>query len=93
MENILDGEVAIKIVGIVAGILTSVSMFPQIIKIIREKEAKDISVNMVIILIIGIACWIFYGVLRKDLPIIFTNSFSLLVNVMLLVLFAKYKHR
>ncbi len=83
----------IQNVGIAAGILTSASMIPQLIKIFKEKEAKDISVMTVIILITGIGCWIFYGVLKNDMPIIITNTFSFLVNVILLILSAKYKQK
>lgn len=32
-----------NILGIVAGVLTSVSMIPQLIKVIREKNVEDIS--------------------------------------------------
>ena len=42
-------------IGIAAGVLTSVSMLPQLIKIIKEKKAGDVSVVMLLVLIGG-AC-------------------------------------
>lgn len=79
------------IVGIVAGILTSVAMLPQVIKAIRTGETKDISLFMVILLTTGLGIWVYYGILRDDKPIIYTNSFSLLVNLTLLILRIKHK--
>ena len=78
-------------VGILAGVFTSVSMLPQLIKTFKKKKSEEISVLMIVILIIGIAAWIYYGILRKDYPILFTNAFSILVNIALLVLHFKYK--
>lgn len=81
----------ILIVGIVASISTAVSMLPQLIKIIKEKKADDISLPMVITLLTGLALWIAYGIMRKDLVISIANSFSLVVNLTLLALSIKYK--
>ena len=80
-------------VGIAAGILTGVSLLPQLIKIIKEKKANSISFVMLAILLAGLCVWIVYGVLKKDYPIIVTNSFSLLTNIIIVVLTAKYKDR
>ena len=80
-------------VGIVAGILTAVSMVPQVVKTIREKKADHVSAGMLIILISGVGTWVVYGIIKNDLPIIFTNSFSVLVNVTMLFLRWKYKSK
>jgi MtN3 and saliva related transmembrane protein len=80
-------------VGIVAGILTSVSLLPQLIKIIREKKAEDISYFMLIILLCGLSCWVWYGILRDDLPIMITNSFSLLINSLVIIFTIRYKKK
>ncbi len=81
----------IQVLGLTAGIFTSVAMVPQVVKTIKEKKAEDVSLKMLIALITGIALWVVYGFLRKDLPIIITNIFSMLVNVVMIVLRIKYK--
>lgn len=81
------------LIGILAGVITSVSMLPQVIKTIKTKESKDISVFMIILLISGLGLWVYYGFLRKDYPIIFTNSFSCLVDITLLCLHLKYRKK
>jgi MtN3 and saliva related transmembrane protein len=80
----------IKLIGIGSGILTAASMLPQVIKTFKEKKAEDISVVMIFILMGGIAGWTYYGILREDEPIIYTNAFSLLVNSVLLFLRFRY---
>ena len=78
-------------VGIGAGILTSVSLLPQLFKIIKAKKADDISYFMFCTLIIGLSGWIYYGLLKDDYPIILTNSFSVLVNLLIIIFTIKYK--
>ncbi len=77
-------------VGILAGVLTSTAMIPQLIKTIKEKNAENISPFMVIILILGTGTWSYYGVLKDDLPIIITNGFSCLVNSVMLFFKVKF---
>ena len=69
-----------QVIGIVAGICTGISLLPQLIKIVKEKKADDISYFMLFILLAGLAGWVWYGILKNDYPIIITNSFSFLVN-------------
>lgn len=80
-----------QIVGLVAGILTASSLLPQLIKTLRVKKAEDVSIGMLFILMLGLITWIIYGILRDDLPIIATNSFSLALNITMIFLRLKYK--
>lgn len=80
----------IQIVGMTAGVLTAVSMLPQLIKIIKEKHAEDVSLIMLIVLVSGLSLWVVYGVMREDIPLIATNSFSILVNITTIILRLKY---
>lgn len=80
-------------VGLVAGILTAISLLPQLIKVIREKKVDDISIVYLCVLLAGLSLWVWYGILREDLPIIITNSFSVLVNLSLMVLVLIYKRK
>ena len=79
-----------QIVGIAAGVLTAISMLPQLIKMVKEKKAEDVSITMLLVLMAGLAMWIAYGILRQDWPIIVTNSFSLLVSITTATLRVKY---
>jgi len=80
-----------QLIGIIAGICTGISLLPQLIKIIREKKADDISWFMLFILLGGLAGWVWYGILKEDYPIIITNLFSFLVNVGIIFFSLRYK--
>lgn len=80
-----------EIVGLAAGICTSLSLLPQLFKLVKHKKAEDISLFYLIILFIGLGLWIWYGFLREDIPIMVTNGFSLVINGIVIVLGIRYK--
>lgn len=80
-----------QIIGIAAGVFTSTSLMPQVVKTIKEKKAEDISLAVFLVLGTGVILWIVYGIKRNDIPIIATNAFSLLVNITMIILGIKYK--
>jgi len=75
-----------EIIGLAAGICTAVSLLPQIIKIIKEKAAQDISLFYLLVLLCGLGLWTYYGFLKNDVPIIATNIFSMVLNIVVIVL-------
>jgi MtN3 and saliva related transmembrane protein len=82
-----------QVIGIAAGICTSTSLIPQVVKTIKEKKAEDVSLGMLLVLATGIILWIVYGIKKNDIPIIATNAFSLLVNIAMVILGVKYKNK
>jgi MtN3 and saliva related transmembrane protein len=85
-----------NLIGIAAGVITGVSMLPQLFKIIKEKDAGKVSISMLIVLTVGLGMWVWYGIEKEDLPIIVTNAFSILVNMTTLALklyFDRRKHK
>jgi len=82
-----------QIVGIGAGVFTAVSILPQLIKILKEKKAQDLSLFYLFVLLTGLGLWIWYGFLREDLPVIITNVVSFLLNIATLLAGYKYKSK
>ena len=80
----------IEILGFVAGLFTSAASIPQIIKIIKEKKAQDVSPLMFAVLLVGNALWIYYGFDKADIPIIATNIFAVALDITMLVLKRKF---
>ena len=80
-----------KIIGIASGVLTSISMLPQVFKLIKTKESENISMGMLIVLLTGVAGWIYYGFLKNDWIIILTNAFAFLINFVTMILSVKYR--
>lgn len=79
------------IIGIGASVFTSTSLIPQLIKILKEKKSKDISILMLAILFTGLALWVWYGFLKTDWIIIISNLFALLLNLVIGILAIYYK--
>lgn len=82
-----------NVLGIVAGVFTSVSMIPQLIKVIREKNVQDLSLVMILVLITGLSLWVWYGIIKDELPIIISNAFAVLVNLILLSCIFLYRKK
>ncbi|QQD12613.1 SemiSWEET transporter [Sphingobacterium sp. UDSM-2020] len=82
-----------NIIGITAGILTSISMLPQLLKVIKEKTVEDLSLPMIIILITGLSLWVWYGIIKNELPITISNAFAVLVNLFLLSYYLRFKDK
>ncbi len=80
----------ITIVGLVAACFTTFSFIPQAMKIMREKETRDLSLLMCLSLETGIFLWFIYGMLLKNLPIILANGITLIFTTVVLVLKLKF---
>lgn len=64
----------------------------QTIKIIRLKQAKDVSLwTYVMILTIGIM-WLIYGVKIQSLPLIIGNSIKLFASLTVVIAYLRYKN-
>ncbi|RZK47170.1 MAG: hypothetical protein EOO94_01260, partial [Pedobacter sp.] len=74
------------IIGLLAGILTAASTLPQIFKILKEKKVKAVSPVMYFVLLAGNSLWCWYGIMLGELPIIITNAFSAVCDVVMLAL-------
>jgi MtN3 and saliva related transmembrane protein len=61
-----------------------VAVIPQLIKTWKTRHARDLSLWQQLILITGMAFWLWYGLLVCDMPLIIANSVSLLCYVVLL---------
>ena len=79
---------AVTIIGIAAGILTTGSFLPQILKIAATKRTQDLSLIMYIVLCVGVALWVAYGILSNSLPVIIANSvvFALCIYIIIMKL-------
>jgi MtN3 and saliva related transmembrane protein len=77
------------VLGLAAGTLTTISLIPQVIKTWKDKSAKDLSLGMFIAFCIGVALWLVYGCIVREVPIIVSNSVTLVLA--LAILTAKLK--
>lgn len=76
--NILD------LIGYVATILIAISSLPQVIKTIKTRSTKGISLLMFIILFVGNVLWMTYGIVLKNLPMIVGNAVSIVLYAIMI---------
>lgn len=70
-------------IGLVAGTLTSIAAIPQVIKTLKTRHVRDISIWQPLLLAFGVALWMMYGILINDFPLIVANITPLICNVVL----------
>ncbi len=80
-----------QIIGLAAAILTTLSFLPQVIRVVKTKSTKDISLAMFIIFCIGIFLWLIYGIIIKDTPIIIANAATFILAGIILVYKIRFK--
>ncbi|NLR74141.1 SemiSWEET transporter [Leeia aquatica] len=78
--NLIDG------IGMVAACCTTFAFLPQALKVWRDRSARDISLATYLLLVMGIALWLWYGLLIQSLPVILANACSLLLAGSVLVM-------
>jgi MtN3 and saliva related transmembrane protein len=78
------------LVGYVAGILTTVSFVPQVIRTWKLKETRDLSLAMLLLLNTGILLWMMYGIWIDSIPIIAANTITFVLILFLLWMKLKY---
>jgi MtN3 and saliva related transmembrane protein len=76
--------------GFIGGALVTAAYVPQVVKLFRLKSAHEISLPFTIILLIGIICWLVYGLVYHLQPVIIWNAATIVLLVALL--YAKLKY-
>ena len=77
--------------GFIAGFLTVSSFLPQVVRTWRTKRTADLSLGMVVLLVTSASLWILYGVVRRDWPVIATNTGVVSLTGALLAAKSRYK--
>tara|TARA_Y100001968_G_C19380235_1_gene729899 strand:- start:765 stop:1040 length:276 start_codon:yes stop_codon:yes gene_type:complete len=83
----------IDLFGFSAALLTTLAFLPQLYKTWITKSANDVSLMMLILFILGLLCWIIYGLKIKSIPIVLANVVTLIFNFSILVLKVTYRNR
>ncbi len=81
----------VKILGLIAGSLTTIAFVPQVIKTYQSKSAKDLSLGMFSIFCLGTIGWLTYGILIKDVPVMAANAVTLALSLLLIIFKFRYK--
>ena len=77
--------------GLLAGAMTTAAFVPQVIKIWKSRNTRDISLGMFVIFSGGLLLWLFYGIQIGSTPIVIANAITLGLALTILVFKIKFK--
>ena len=78
-------------IGTIAGILTTLSFVPQVIKVLQTKDTKAISLGMYLMSVIGIFLWMVHGYRNGDMALFIANVVAFCLALVILISKLKYK--
>ncbi|CAN1723503.1 Sugar transporter SemiSWEET [Hyphomicrobium sp. 1Nfss2.1] len=64
----------VTLLGLLAGLMTTVAFVPQVIKTWRTQATHDISLATFAIFTTGVFAWLVYGIVIRDAPLIMANA-------------------
>ena len=77
--------------GTLAAVLTTASFLPQAWHTFRTKDVSGISLGMYSVFVIGVACWLVYGLLLQAWPIVVANGITLTLASAILLMKLRYQ--
>lgn len=81
----------VEIIGFVAAVLTTSAFVPQVYKTWKSKSAESLSLTMYLVFFVGIILWLIYGISINSLAMIFANSVTGLLALLLIVFKLRFK--
>lgn len=80
----------VESLGLVAGAMTTCCVIPQLIRVFKLKSAYEISLLFTTLLLLGMLCWLVYGIYLNLTPVIVWNAIGAVLVALLL--FSKLKY-
>lgn len=75
---------SVTMLGLLAGFCTTFAFLPQVVKTWRTRSTRDLSLGMFLVLVVGLALWLVYGLLIGDVPLVAANAVTLLFALVIL---------
>lgn len=74
----------VQIIGYMAAFLTTAAFVPQLIRVVKLRSARDISLGTFLMFSVGVFLWLIYGIYAGSKPVIASNAITLLLSVSIL---------
>ena len=81
------------IIGTAAALLTTFGFVPQVIKMLRTKSVRDISLPTFIQFSVGMSLWALYGFHLRDIIIIGANGIGVAILIIAIAVYLYYAAR
>ena len=82
-----------EFLGYLGAFLSSITFIPQVAKTWKTKSAKDLSMNMLLIIVTSTIVWLIYAVPLKLLPVIIANSIIFVLSTWLVLFKLRHKEQ
>jgi MtN3 and saliva related transmembrane protein len=76
--------------GFVAALCTTAAFIPQLVRVLKRRSARDVSLPTFLMFSVGVCLWLVYGFDIHSKPVIASNSVTLILSVSILVLKLRY---
>jgi MtN3 and saliva related transmembrane protein len=82
----LLNSVAVEDLGFVAAFCTTAAFVPQLVRVLRLRSAREISLPTFLLFSVGVFLWLLYGIYTGSKPVIASNVVTLVLSVSILAL-------
>lgn len=80
----------IDIIGLTGAALTTLCWLPQVLKVIRDKDTRALSLSGTAAFTFGIGLWLIYGLAIGDWPLIGSNAVTLALMAPIIAMKLRY---
>jgi len=77
-------------IGFVAAFCTTAAFVPQLLRVIKLRSAKEISLGTFLLFSTGVALWLLYGLYTGSRPVVVSNLVTLVLSLSILYLKLRY---
>ena len=79
-----------KIVSIMAPVVTCLQLLPQLFKIYKTKNVKDVSIHSLFLFLTTNVLWLMHGYFITDYSLIVGSSIGMIISIISLILHVSY---
>ncbi len=80
----------VEVLGFTAAVCTTVAFVPQLVRVIRLRSAREISLPTFLLFSVGVFLWLIYGLRTGSKPVIVSNIVTLFLSLSILILKLRY---
>ncbi len=83
----------VEYIGFAAAFCTTTAFVPQLVRVLRLRSARDISLPTFLLFSVGVFLWLVYGLYTGSKPVIASNGVTMILSLSILFLKLKYDRR
>lgn len=81
---------AVDNVGYLAALCTTIAFVPQLVRVLKLRSAREISLGTFLLFSVGVFFWLLYGIYSGSKPVIASNAATLGLSLSILFLKVRY---